>query len=45
MNTSRFATALDSDNVGCSKAHAPGLVSSMIVSRDGLCSAQVSDPW
>lgn len=44
MKTSRFATALDRDNVDCIKAQAAGFVSSMMVSSEGLCSARVSHP-
>lgn len=45
MNTRIFATALDSDNVGSRSVHAAGLVSSIIVSSEGLCSARVSHPF
>ena len=39
MNTRRFATAEDKDNVGERSDHAAGFVSSMTVSKDGVCSA------
>jgi hypothetical protein len=38
MKTRRFATALESGIVSVRSAQAPGFVSSMMVSSDGLCS-------
>lgn len=45
MKTRRSATALESDVVSESNDQAPGLVSSTIVRREGLCSdpCQISD--
>lgn len=45
MKTRRLATAVDSGRVSCIRAQAAGLVSSMMVSNDGLCSARVSLPF
>ena len=42
MKTSRFATAVDSDNVSARSDHAAGFVSRMMVRREGLCSVRSS---
>lgn len=44
MKTRRFATALDIGSTESINAQAAGLVSSIIVKRDALCSARVSHP-